>query len=183
MADWLMTQNGLSLILLAGLVLGAIFLLQWIWRRPGSLPAGALPALSPESAESVVTSRPLMSPEEATLYNLIKLAAEDHMLVLAKIPILSVLSLGDKDEEARKAVMRSIQPVRCDVVLAHPGTLKAMMVITFQKESPGAAGREDRDRLVDTLLKTAGIQPIVLHLNQAYSVDQLTELLGLAEEE
>lgn len=177
-----MAQNGLSVILLAGLVLGVIFLLLWIWRRPVS-PASAVPALSLESGESVVTARPLMSPEEATLYNLLKLAAQDHMLVLAKIPILSVLALGDKDEEARKAVMRSIQPVRCDVVLAHPGTLKAMTVITFQKESPGSGGREDRDRLVDTLLKAAGIQSIVLPLNQTYSVDQLTGLLGLAEEE
>jgi hypothetical protein len=181
MMDWLMHQNGLSLILLAGLVLGVVFLLQWIWRRP--IPASSLPALSPESGECVVTPRPLMSPEEATLYNLIKLAAQDHMLVLAKMPILSVLSFGDKDEEARKTVMRTIQPVRCDVVLAHPGTLKAMTVITFQKGSPRPAGREDRDRLVDTLLKTGGIQPIVLQLNQTYSVEQLTELLGLAEEE
>ena len=113
-----MPQNGLSLILLAGLVLGVIFLLQWIWRRPYS--AGPVPSLSQESGESVVTSRPLMSPEEATLFNLIKLAAQDHMLVLAKMPILSILSLGDNDEEARKAVMRTIQPVRCDVILAHP---------------------------------------------------------------
>jgi hypothetical protein len=176
-----MPQNGLSLILLAGLVLGVIFLLQWIWRRP--LSAGPVPALSPESGESVVTSRPLMSPEEATLFNLIKLAAQDHMLVLAKMPILSILSLGDTDEEARKAVMRTIQPVRCDVILAHPGTLRAMTVITFQTDSPGAAGREDRDRLVNTLLKAAGIQPIVLQLTQTYSVDQLTQLLGLVEEE
>ena len=176
-----MAQNGLSLILLAGLVLGVVFLLQWIWRRP--LAAGSLPALSPESGESVVNPRPLMSPEEATLFNLIKLAAQDHLLVLAKMPILSVLSLGDKDEEARKAVMRTIQPVRCDVVLAHPGTLKATTVVTFQKGSSSSAGREERDRLVDTLLKAAGIQPITLQLNQPYSVDQLTELLGLAEEE
>jgi len=181
MTDWFMAQNGLSLILLAGLVLGVVFLLQWIWRRP--LSEGSLPALSPESGESVVTPRPLMSPEEATLYNLIKLAAQDHLLVLAKMPILSVLSLGDKDEEARKAVMRTIQPVRCDVVLAHPGTLKAMTVITFQKSSPSAPGREDRDRLVDALLKAAGIRSITLQLNQPYSVDQLTELLGLTEEE
>lgn len=176
-----MPQNGLSLILLAGLVLGVIFLLQWIWRRP--LPTDALPALSPDSGESVVTPRLLMSPEEATLYNLIKLAAQEHMLILAKIPLLSVLSFVDKDEEARKAVMRSIQPVRCDVVLAHPGTLKAMTVVTFQKEIPGTTGREDRERLVEALLKAAGIQLITLQLNQTYSVDQLTQLLGLAEEE
>jgi len=181
MTDGLMPQNGLSLILLAGFMLGVVFLLRWIWRRP--LPAGALPALSPESGESVVTTRPLMSPEEATLYNLIALAARDHMLVLAKIPLLSVLSVGDKDEEARKAVMRTIQSVRCDVVLAHPGTLKVMTVITLKKEASSAAGREDRDRFVETLLKAAGIQSIVLQVTQTYSVDQLTGLLGLAEEE
>jgi len=176
-----MPQNGLSLILLAGLVLGVIFLLQWIWRRPYS--AVPVPAPGQESGESVVTSRPLMSPEEATLFNLIKLAAQDHMLVLAKMPILSILSLGDNDEEARKAVMRTIQPVRCDVILAHPGTLRAKTVIMFQKSSLGTAGREDRDRLVNTLLSAAGIQSIVLHLTQTYSVEQLTQLLGLAEEE
>ncbi len=181
MTDGLMSQNGLSLILLAGFMLGVVFLLRWIWRRP--LSAGVLPALSPESGESVVTARPIMSPEEATLYNLITLAARDHMLVLAKIPLLSVLSVVDKDEEARKAVMRTIQPVRCDVVLAHPGILKVMTVITLNKEAPSMAGREDRNRFVETLLKAAGIQSIILQTTQTYSVDQLTGLLGPAEEE
>lgn len=176
-----MSQNSFSLMLLAGFILGAAFLLRWIWRRP--LTAEVLPPLSPESGESVVTARPLMSPEEATLYNLITLAARDHMLVLAKIPLLSVLSVVDKDEEARRAVMRTIQPVRCDVVLAHPGTLKVMTVITLDKETPNAARREDRDRFVETLLKAAGIQFIVLQVSQTYSVEQLTGLLGLAEEE
>ncbi|HNP28970.1 MAG TPA: DUF2726 domain-containing protein [Nitrospirales bacterium] len=176
-----MSQNGLSLILLAGFMLGVVVLLRWIWRRP--LPEGTLPALSSESVESVVTPRPLMSPEEATLYNLITLAARDHMLVLAKIPLLSVLSVVDKDEEARKAVMRTIQPVRCDVVLAHPGTLKVMTVITFNKDAFSLAGREERWRFVETLLKAAGIQSIGLQVSQTYSVEQLTGLLGLAEEE
>ena len=176
-----MSENGLSLVLLVGVILGVVFVLRWIWRRP--LPAGVLPVLSPESSESVVTARPIMSPEEATLYNLITLAARDHRLVLAKIPLLSVLSVVDKDEEARKTVLRTIQPVRCDVVLAHPGTLKVMTVITLNKEMPSTPGREDRNRFVETLLKAAGIQSIILQTTQTYSVDQLTGLLGLAEEE
>lgn len=181
MTDTVVSQNALSLILLAGFMLGVVFLLRWIWRRP--IPAGVLPELKPESGESVISARSIMSPEEATLYNLITLAARDHMLVLAKIPLLSVLSIVDKDEEARKAAMRTIQPVRCDVVLAHPGTLKVMTVITLNKEVPGTEGREDRDRFVETLLKAAGIQSIVLQVSQTYSVEQVTGLLGLAEEE
>lgn len=176
-----MSQNGYSLILLAALVLVVIFLLQWSWRRPSS--ADRLPIPHLESGDTEVSPRPLMSPEEATLYNLITLAARDSLLVLAKVPILHILSLGDKDEEARKAVMRAIQPVRCDVILAHPGTLKARTVIFFQKETPDASGRGDRDRLVDTLLKAAGIQPVLLHLNQPYAVEQLSIMLGLDEEE
>lgn len=176
-----MSQNGYSLILLGAFVLVVIFLLQWIWRRPSS--ADRLPIPHLESGDTEVSPRPLMSPEEATLYNLITLAAQDSLLVLAKVPILNILSLGDKDEEARKAVMRAIQPVRCDVILAHPGTLKARTVIFFQKETPEAPGRGDRDRLVDTLLKAAGIQPVLLHLNQPYAVEQLSTMLRLDEEE
>src|SRR5690606_31113462 len=133
-----MSQNGYSLILLAAFVLVVIFLLQWIWRRPSS---DRLPIPHLGSGDTEVSPRSLMSPEEATLYNLITLAARDSLLVLAKVPILHILSLGDKDEEARKAVIRAIQPVRCDVILAHPGTLKAKTVVFFQRETPDASNR------------------------------------------
>ena len=42
---------------------------------------------------------------------------------------------------------------------------------------------EKRDHVVDTVLKAAGINVVVLHLNQTYSVEHMTKILGLAEEE
>ena len=87
----------------------------------------------------------------------------------------------DKDEEARKALMRTIQPVRLDVVLAHPGTLETTTVVKFQKNEQEQPGK--RDHVVETVLKAAGINVVVLHLNQTYSVEHVTTLLGLAEEE
>ena len=105
-----------------------------------------------------------MTPEEATLFNLIRLVAQDHLLVSVKLPILQVVSVVDKDEEARKALMRSIQPVRLDVVLAHPGTLQATTVVKFQKNEQEQP--EKRDHVVDTVLKAAGINVVVLHLNR-----------------
>jgi hypothetical protein len=122
-----------------------------------------------------------MTPEEATLFNLIRLAAHDYLLVLVKLPILQVVSVLDKDEEARKALMRTIQPVRLDVVLVHPGTLQTTTVVKFQKNEQKPP--EKRDHVVDTVLKAAGINVVVLHLNQTYSVEHATTLLGLAEEE
>jgi hypothetical protein len=174
-----MSQNGLSVLFLILLVLGGVFLLQWIWRRP--LPKEAVLDATLDSRECEVTPRPLMTPEEATLFNLIRLAAHDYLLVLVKLPILQVVSVVDKDEEARKALMRTIQPVRLDVVLTHPGTLQTTTVVKFQKNEQEQP--EKRDHVVDTVLKAAGINVVVLHLNQTYSVEHVTTLLGLTEEE
>ena len=177
--DVLMSQNGLSVLFLTLLVLGGVFLLQWIWRRP--LPKGSILDVPSDSRECEVTPRSLMTPEEATLFNLIRLAAHDYLLVLVKLPILQVVSVVDPDEEARKALMRTIQPVRLDVVLVHPGTLQTTTVVKFQKNEQEQP--EKRDHVVDTVLKAAGINVVVLHLHRTYSVEHVTTLLGLAEEE
>jgi len=179
--DGLMANNGLSVLLLAALLLGVVFLLQWVWRRP--LPKEAILDMASDSRESEVTARPLMTPEEATLFNLIRLAAQDYLLVLVKLPVLQVVSVADKDEEARRALMRTIQPVRLDVVLAHPGTLQAVTVVHFQKDEQEGQRPEKRDQVVDTVLKAAGINVVWLRVNQSYSVEHVTALLGLAGEE
>lgn len=177
--DDLMPNTGLSIVLLAVLLLVVVFLLQWAWRRP----LAKEPALASDSCESEVTARSLMTAEEATLFNLIRLAAQDYYLVLVKLPVLQVVSVVDKDEAARKALMRTIQPVRLDVVLAHPGTLQTMTVVKFQKNGEEGKQPEKREQVVDTVLKAAGINVVVLHLTQTYSVEHVTKILGLAEDE
>jgi len=179
--DGLMPNGGLSLLLLGVLLLGAIFFLQWIWRRP--LTRESEIGTSSDSHDSEVTARSLMTAEEATLFNLIRLAAQDYLLVLVKLPVLQVVSVVDTDEEARKALMRTIQSVRLDVVLAHPGTLQTVTVVHFQKEEHEDPRIEKRGQIVDTVLKAAGINIVVLQLNQSYSVESVMSMLGLAEEE
>ena len=176
-----MPQNGLSFIFLAVLLLGVVFVLQWVWRRPLSKDADL--DMTSDTGESEVASRPLMTPEEASLFNLIRLAAQDYFLVLVKLPVLQVVSVADKDEEARKALMRTIQSVRLDVVLAHPGTLQTVTVVRFQKDEQEGQRSEKRDHVVATVLKAAGIHVVVLQLNQTYSVEHVMKLLGLAEDE
>ncbi len=176
-----MPNNGLSIFLLVGLLLGVVFLLQWVWRRP--LPKEAISELPSDSHESEVTVRPLMTPDEATLFNLIRLAAQDYFLVLVKLPVLQVVSVVDHDEEARKALMRTIQSFRLDVVLVHPGTLQTVTVVHFQTHEPEVKRPEKRDQVVDTVLKAAGIKVVRLQLGQSYSVEQVVAILGLAEEE
>lgn len=144
-----------------------------------------------ESGETVISPRQIFSSEEATLFNLVKLAVQDHFLVLGKLSLLQLVSFQDKDEDARRAVMRNLQSVRLDVVLIHPGTLQTQTVIRFGQEKGHAAmegkdrvGRVDeRERLLGTVLKAAGIGLVELSVERTYSVEQVVGLLGLAEEE
>jgi hypothetical protein len=176
-----MPQSGLSFVFLAVLLLAVLFVLQWVWRRPLSHNPDL--DMTFDAGESEVVSRPLMTPEEASLFNLIRLAAQDYFLVLVKLPILQVVSVADKDEEARRTLMRTIQSVRLDVVLAHPGTLQTVTVVHFQKDEQGGQQPGKRDQVVTTVLKAAGINEVLLQLNQTYSVEHVTKLLGLAEDE
>ena len=179
--DALMPNNGLSFFFLAALLLAVVFLLQWVWRRP--LSHEAVHDMTLNSSDSEVTARPLMTPEEATLLNLIRLAAQDYFLVFVKLPILQVVSVVDKDEAARKVLMRSIQAVRLDVVLVHPGTLQSSMVVTFQKQDGEGQQSEKREQVVNTVLKAADIKVVMLDLGQTYSVEHVMGLLGLTEDE
>ena len=179
--DSLMPTNGIAALFLAALLLGAVFLLQWVWRRP--LSKEVAPVMISDSHDSEVTARPLMTAEEATLFNLIRLAAQDYFLVFVKLPVLQVVSVADTDEEARKTLMRTIQSVRLDVALVHPGTLETTMVVKFQNQAQERQQLEKREQIVDTVLKAAGINVVVLELNQSYSVEHVMDLLGLVEEE
>lgn len=144
-----------------------------------------------ESGETVVSPRQIFSSEEATLFNLVKLAVQDHFLVLGKLSLLQLVSFQDKDEDARRAVMRNLQSVRLDAVLIHPGTRQAQTVIRFGQEKGQAVRQgkdqagvvDERERLLGTVLKAAGIGLVELSVEHPYSVEQLIGLLGLAEEE
>lgn len=178
-----MVSQGWSVVFLVVLVIGAGLLLWWIWRKPSSNES-ARSGVS-DAAETVVSPRLIFSSEEATIFNLVKLAVQDHFLILGKLSLLQLVSFQDKDEDARRAVMRNLQPIRLDVVLVHPGTRQAQMVIRFghEKEHTGMGMVDERERLMETVLKAAGIGLVELSLDHTYSVEQLTGLLGLAEEE
>ncbi|MDR4495082.1 MAG: DUF2726 domain-containing protein [Nitrospirales bacterium] len=181
MNDVLFSSQGWSVAFLALLTLGVGLLLRWIWRRPVS--EEPLVMTASESGETVVSPRQVFSSDEATLFNLIKLASQEHFLVLGKLSLLQLVSFLDQDEEARRALMRNIQTLRLDVVLIHPGIRQAKTVIKFRKEKEGSAVVDERERLMETILKAAGIGLVRLSVEQTYSVEQLVGLLGLAEEE
>src|SRR4029077_8532706 len=72
--------------------------------------------------------QPLLTDTDLLLYNLIRLAVEDHYLVFARVPLWSVVSV-EAEATARSQVWRNIALKQLDFVLAHPGTKAAEQVV------------------------------------------------------
>lgn len=166
-------------IMLCALV---VLILWMVWRRQRSPSKGALPADNLPEGVSVIP-RSVLSKGEATLLNLIRLAVQDSYLVFAKLPVSNIVMVTDAGQEIQKMILRTIQAVRVDVALIHPGTLCPAKVIQFVSNGEPPFQPSDRDRLVNAVLHAAGIEIIRVEPHTTYTVAKLVELLGLGEEE
>lgn len=168
-------------ILLIVLLAIAAMILWLIWQR-------RLDSFSPVSASSLaehttVVPRPIFTQEEAHLFNLIQLVVHDMYLVFGKLPLLSLVNIIDPDEVSRQTIVRTLRPVRADVVLVNPGTRLPTKVIFFAPSGTSHSQRTDQDRLVEAVLKAAHIERFVLTPANRWTVPQLADVLGLQEEQ
>ncbi|MFI5247147.1 MAG: DUF2726 domain-containing protein, partial [Nitrospirales bacterium] len=118
------------------IVLVIVFLAILIWRLRVSSTNG------PVRKESFVLPpgvtlrpQPLLTDTELLLYNLIRLAVEDHYLVFARVPLWSVVSV-EAEGKVRSQVLRQIALKQLDYVLVHPGTKVAEQVVLLEDGFP-----------------------------------------------
>ena len=70
---------------------------------------------------------------------------------------------------------------RATFVLLHAGTRRAEKVVELHEDSDAGSRRERNDRLLETVLASAGVQLVRVHAGEAYTVPMLTALLDVAE--
>ena len=164
-----------------GLVIA--FLAFLIWRLRVSSTAG------PVRKETFVLPpgltlrpQPLLTDTELLLYNLIRLAVEDHYLVFARVPLWSIVSV-EAEGKIRLQVLRQIALKQLDFVLVHPGTKVAEQVVLIEEGVPPQPHEVTRRREIQSFLEAAGITLTTLKSHTSYTVPQLAKLLGVAEEE
>jgi uncharacterized protein DUF2726 len=126
--------------------------------------------------------QPLLSDAELLLYNLIRLAVEDHYLVFARVPLWSVVSV-EAEGKARSQVLRQIALKQLDFVLVHPGTKAAEQVVLLEEDFPPQPHELTRRRDVQSVLQAAGITLTTLKPHTSYTVPQLAQLLGVEDGE
>ncbi len=128
-------------------------------------------------------ARRLLNESEVALFNLVHLVIRDRYLLLAKVPVRNLLHLNVDDDLAKRGVASAIRSMTIDLVLVHPGTRLPVKAIVIRKSDQCLFFSKSLDHLVQTLFCQAEIEVIRLDHDAQYSVERLTELLGLQEME
>jgi len=154
-----------------------------IWRLKGSSTTG-LSVREPFVLPSNVTLRPqpLLTDTDLLLYNLIRLAVEDHYLVFARVPLWAVVSV-EAEGKIRSQVLRQIALKQLDFVLVHPGTKSAEQVVLLEDDFPPQPHEVIRRGEIQSVLQAAGITLITLKPHTSYTVPQLARLFGVSDDE
>ncbi|MCI0428204.1 MAG: DUF2726 domain-containing protein [Nitrospiraceae bacterium] len=126
--------------------------------------------------------QPLLTDTDLLLYNLIRLAVEDHYFVFARVPLWSVVSV-EAEGKARSQVLRQIALKQLDFVLVHPGTKAAEQVVLLEEGFPPQPHELTRRLEVQSVLQAAGITLTTLKSHTSYTVPQLAQLLGVGDDE
>lgn len=132
-------------------------------------------------AGTKVMPAPLLTEQEVQLYNLIRLAVQDHYLVFSQVPLWAFVRI-DAAGEVRSQTFRQIALKRVAFVLVHPGTRQVEQVV--QVEDLAARGSlESRQRVIESVLDAAGIKLVTLRVQKSYTVPALASLLGCEPDE
>jgi len=128
-----------------------------------------------------VSSVPLLGEADIILYNVMRLAVQDHFLILAQVPLWSFVSV-EAMGKSRSQLLQQIALKRVDFVLIHPGSRHVEKVVQFEEVSP-RPHQADRQRVIESVLDAAGIKLVKVTPHKSYTVPALAVLLGLEPEE
>jgi hypothetical protein len=162
--------------------LAIAFLAFLVWRLRVSSPPAPVknePFVLPPGV--TLRPQPLLTDTDLLLYNLIRLAVEDHYFVFARVPLWSVVSV-EADGKTRSQVLRQIALKQLDFVLVHPGTKAAEQVVLLEEDFPSQPHEVTRRQEIQSVLQAAGIILTTLKPHMSYTVPQLAQLLGVADE-
>jgi hypothetical protein len=164
-----------------GLAIALLAFLVWRLRISSTTePVGKEPFVIPPGV--TLRPQPLLTDTDLLLYNLIRLAVEDHYLVFASVPLWSVVAV-EAEGKARSQVLRQIALKQLDFVLVHPGTKTAEQVVLIEEGFPPQPQEITRIREVQSILQAAGITLTTLKPHMSYTVPQLAQLLGVSDDE
>ncbi len=165
----------------AVLIIAAVALATLWWFRSKIQNKSGPPTPFSLPSDTVVTSDPVFTETELSLYNLLQMAVQDRYLVLAHVPLWSCVSV-ETPGKTRSGLLSHLALKRVDFALVHPGTRHVEQVVQIDDASPDPA-QVERQRVIESILDAAGIKLVKVRAKKSYTVPELTALLGLASDE
>ncbi len=165
------------------LVIGVtgIALLVGLWRRfRASRKRKKRDAPFTVPSDIVIKPAALLTDTEATLYNLLRMAVQDRYLILSQVPLWTLVSVEGMGK-ARAHVLNRIALKQVDFALVHPGTRQVEQVVQID-DGHRRPHQVEWLRVIESVLTTAGVKMLKVDAEKNYSIPELTNLLGLAEE-
>lgn len=130
-----------------------------------------------------VTLKPVLSETQARFYNLLRLAVEDRYLIFAQVPLWCLVNVPMPETGSRVPLLSQLALKRAAFVLVHPGTRQAEKVVDWKEDESTEPSGERTDPLVETVLKSAGVQLVTINARDAHTVADLIALFDLGEVE
>jgi hypothetical protein len=168
--------------MMEAILVGAAVLVVVLWR----VFAGSKKTAGPSAGFTlpsgvVMTSAPLLTEAEISLYNLMQMAVQDRYLIFTQVPLWSFVSVDTMGKD-RSRLLNHMALKRADFVLVHPGSRHVEQVVQIEDTSTGPH-RAERQRVIESVLDAAGIKLVTVRSKKSYSIPDLIALLGLAVEE
>ncbi len=167
-------------LFLVGLVITAVIVWFWWYRKRARQRKTQIVPFTIPNGVTIGPTR-LLTEEEVSLYNLLRMAVQEHYLVFSQVPLWSFVSV-EAGAKVRSQVLRQIALKRVDFVLVHPGSCRVERVVQIERESSHPRQHEWQS-IVESVLDAAGIKLTKLQLKKNLSLPDLTARLGVSAEE
>ncbi len=159
-----------------------VFLGSLAWESFGRRRQSASVSDDPSAGMTFVV-KPVLTDQEATLYNLLRLAVEDRYLLFTQIPLWTLLDVRLPSGTPPVETLRELALKRATFVLVHPGSRLVEKVVQVDPPVPDSLLDGSQDRMFESAFRAAGVQIVRLSPFHAYTVPGLVTVLDLAEPE
>jgi len=155
-------SHQLGLLLLAALAaLGGLALLHGLTRR-------SRPALPYRKMDQLLT------PAERSFYEVLRRIIGDDLHLFVKVRLADLVWLPH-DIENRQAHVNRVASKHIDFVLCDPHTLAPVLAVELDDSSHAARHRQQRDALVNEVLRTVGLPLLRVPVKRSYVPDEVAD--------
>ena len=155
-------SHQLGLILLAALAaLGGLTFLHYLRRR-------SRPALPYRKTDHLLT------PAERSFYEVLRRIIGDDLRLFVKVRLADLVWLPH-DIENRQAHVNRVAAKHIDFVLCDPRTFAPVLAVELDDSSHEARHRQQRDALVNEVLRTVGLPLLRVPVKRSYVPSEVAE--------